>query len=584
MKRGCVGKSMVGKRFTEASACSLIIVLLLGLFYGVAEAQRQGTRGGRAAAKGAAASAHDLEARLKKFRRVEMPFDRSRLSARERRMVEKLVEASRYLEDIYWRQNDAEGLALYRSLAGSRKPLDEMIRRLLVINGSRFDLIEENQPFVGTEAFSPGRGYYPKGLTREEIERYVEAHPEKKEEIYSPYTIVVKEAGGELRGIPYHVAYRQFLEPAARLLREAAALSQDRKFADFLTARAEALLTDDYYRSDLLWLDLQDPKFDIIFAPYETYMDGVLGVKTSYGGAVLVRNETESRKLAVFQKYVPEIQDALPLAPEDRPSKRGHLTPMEVMDAPFRVGDLRHGYQAVADNLPNDARIHQEKGSKKIFFKNFMDARVNYVILPLARRLMDEQQAVRASAEGYLAVVLMHEIAHELGPTFARRSGAQVGIRESIGPAFSALEEAKADVVGLYGLNWLMERGALPKERSEEFYASYVAGLFRTIRFGTAEAHGRAEMMQFNYLSEEKAITRDGASGRYKVEYALMPAAIAKLARELLEIEATGDRTRAENWFSRYDQMPPQLRSALSQAGDVPVDIDPVFSFKDVVR
>jgi len=513
-----------------------------------------------------------------------MPFDGASLSARERQMVEKLVEAARFLEDIYWRQNDADGLALYRSLAASRNPLDQMIRRLLIINGSRFDLIEENEPFVGTEPFSPGRGYYPQNLTRDEIERYVKAHPEKREELYSPYTVVIKERSGELKGVPYHVIYREFLEPAARLLREAAALSQDQKFSDFLKARAEALLTDDYYKSDLLWLDLQDPKFDVIFAPYETYMDGVLGVKTSYGGAVLVRNEAESRKLAVFQKYVPEIQEALPLAPEDRPSKRGHLTPMEVMDAPFRVGDLRHGYQAVADNLPNDARIHQEKGSKKIFFKNFMDARVNYVILPLAQRLMEERQAARASAEGYLAVVLMHEIAHELGPAFARRSGTQVGIRESIGPTFSALEEAKADVVGLYGLKWLMDHGALPKERSEEFYASYLAGLFRTIRFGTAEAHGRAEMMQFNYLLEEKAITRDASSGRYKVEYALMPDAIAKLAKELLEIEATGDRMRAENWFSRYDQMSAQLRSALNQASEVPVDIDPVFSFKDVIR
>lgn len=562
----------------------LIIILISGVFTTVIDAQRKRVRQKSTAAERPTASARDLDARLAKFRRVEMPFDSSRLSARERQMVTKLVQASQLLEDIYWRQSDAEGLALYRSLAGSKNPLDEKIRRLLIINGSRFDLIAENQPFVGTEPFSPGRGFYPKGLTREEIEQYVKAHPEKKEEIYSPYTVVTRESDGELRGVPYHVTYRQFLEPASRLLREAAALSDDQKFAGFLKARADALLTDDYYKSDLLWLDLQDPKFDVIFAPYETYMDEVLGVKTSYGTAVLVRNEAESRKLAVFQKYVPEIQDALPLAPADRPSKRGHLTPMEVMDAPHRGGDLRHGYQAVADNLPNDARIHQEKGSKKIFFKNFMDARVNYVILPLAQRLMEQRQAARSSAEGYLAVVLMHEIAHELGPTFARREGAQVGIRESIGPTFSALEEAKADVVGLFGLKWLVDHGALPKERLEEYYASYCAGLFRTIRFGTAEAHGRAEMMQFNVLSEEKAITRDAATGRYRVDYSLMPEAIARLAKELLEIEATGDRARADAWFNRYDQMPASLRSALDQAGAVPVDVDPVFSFPEIIR
>jgi hypothetical protein len=420
-------------------------------------------------------------------------------------------------------------------------------------------------------------------LSREQIEQYVKDHPNKKAEIYNPYT-VVKRRGNELVGVPYHVEYREFLEPAARALREAAALSSDPKFAEFLRLRAYALLTDDYYRSDLAWLDLQDPKFDIIYAPYEVYLDGVLGVKTSYGASILIRNEEESKKLAVFQKYVPDIQDALPLAAEDRPSKRGHLTPMEVMDAPFRAGDLRHGYQAVADNLPNDPRVHQEKGSKKIFFKNFMDARVNYVILPIAQRLMLPNQASQATADGYLAAVMMHEISHELGPTFARRGGSQVDIREAVGPIYSALEEAKADVVGMYGLKWLVDHGALPKERLDEYYASYVAGLFRTVRFGVAEAHGRAEMMEFNYLVEKGAITRDPSTGRYKVNYELMPAGIEGVSKELLEIEATGDRTRAENWFNRYDKMPADLKEALSKTGDVPIDVDPIFSIQENVR
>ena len=341
--------------------------------------------------------------------------------------------------------------------------------------------------------------------------------------------------------------------------------------------RADALLTDDYYPSDLAWLDLRNPKIDVIFAPYETYLDDALGVKTSYGAAVLVRNEPESQKLELYQKYVPDIQDALPLAAEDRPSKRGHLTPMEVMDAPFRAGDLLHGYQAVADNLPNDPRVHQAKGTKKIFFKNFMDARVNYVVLPLARYLMPAAQAAQASGEGYLAAVVLHEISHGLGPAYARVNGKQVDIREAIGPVYSGLEEAKADVTGMYGLKWLVDRGALPKSRLEEYYASYVAGIFRTVRYGIAEAHGRAEMMEFNYLMEQRAIVN--RDGKYAVDYGRMPAALAQLTKELLEIEATGDRARAEAWFSRYDKMPPELAEALKSAKDVPVDIEPIFSF-----
>jgi hypothetical protein len=328
---------------------------------------------------------------------------------------------------------------------------------------------------------------------------------------------------------------------------------------------------------------LKDPKFDIIFAPYETYLDDLLGVKTSYGAAVMVRNEEESRKLAVYQKYVPDIQDALPLAAEDRPSKKGHETPMEVMDTPFRAGDLRHGYQAVADNLPNDPRIHEKVGSKKIFFKNYMDARVNDVILPMSKRMMRADQAAQASAEGYLTIVLMHEISHGLGPAYARKNGQHVDVREAIGPTYSGLEEAKADVTGMYGLKWLVDHGAFPKERLDECYASYVAGMFRTVRFGTAEAHGRAEMMEFNFLSERGAITRD-ASGRYAIDYAKMPDAMAAVTKELLEIEATGDRARAEAWFAKYDKMPADLHTALEAQKDIPIDFDPLVPFKEGVE
>ena len=519
----------------------------------------------------------DIDQRLARWRPVKMPFNASGINARERQMVQKLVEASQHLESIFWRQSDPEGLALYQSTN------DQKLKRLLMINGGRFDLVDENRPFTGAEPLSAGRGLYPKGLTREQIEEYVARNPAKKEELYNPYTIVERR-GTELAGRPYHEAYRHQIEPMTKALRDAAALSDDKPFGEFLRQRADALLTDDYYKSDLLWVDLKDPKFDVIFAPYETYLDEVLGVKTSYGAAVLIRNEAESKKLAVYQQYVPDIQDALPIPAEDRPSARGKLTPMEVMDAPFRTGDLRHGYQAVADNLPNDPRIHQEKGSKKIFFKNFMDARVNSVVLPIAKRLMRSDQSAKASGEGYLASVLLHEIAHGLGPSFARQGGKQVDIREAIGPVYSGLEEAKADVVGMFGLKWLVDRGALPHERLEEYYASYVAGIFRTLRFGTAEAHGRAEMMEFNYLSQEKAIARDAATGRYGIDYARMPPALSQLAKQLLEIEATGDRARAENWFKRYDAMPADLKSALEGAKDVPIDVDPIFSFPELPR
>jgi hypothetical protein len=522
--------------------------------------------------------APDLQQRLTKFRRVEMPFRSQGLSSRDKQMVEKLVEACRYIDDIYWRQIDPESLTLYKSLEGSTKPQDVELRRFLWINGSRRDLLNGNKPFVGRSSISRGGGFYPDGLTREQVEEYVKAHPEKRAEIYSSMTVVRKK-GEDLEGIPYHIAYKEFLDPAAKALREAADLSSDKAFAKFLQMRADALLSDNYFNSDIAWLELKRPKVDVIFAPYETYDDGLLGVKATYGASVLVRDEAESQRMETFQKYVADIQDALPIPERDRPSKHGLETPMEVVDAPFRTGDLGHGYQAVADNLPNDPRVHELKGSKKMFFKNFMDSRVNYVIVPLARYTMPPEQAGLVSGEGYLLATIMHEICHGLGPGFAHNgSGEKISIREAIGPIYGGLEEAKADVVGMFSLKWLVDHGVLPKSKLPEYYASYLAGNFRTLRFGAAEAHGQAEMMEFNYYVEHGSVRRL-ASGKYEVDYEKIPGQIESLAKELLEMEATGDRARAEAWFTKYDVVPAEVQQLLDKAGSVPVDVDPVFSF-----
>ena len=527
--------------------------------------------------------APDLKQRLARFRQVDMPFQSAGLSANEKKMVLKLVDACRLLDDIYFRQVDPDALELYESLEGSSDPRDVELRRLLWINGSRFDFLDHDKPFVGAQPKSPGGGFYPQGITRAQIENYVAAHPEKKAEIYSPTTIV-RWHGSDLEGVPYHIAFRAFLEPAAKDLRDAAALSPDAAFANFLRLRADALLSDDYYASDVAWMDLKRPKIDVIFAPYETYSDDLLGVKATYGPSIMIRDEAESRRMEVFQKYVADIQDALPVAPELRPSKRGLATPMEVVNVPFRTGDLGHGYQAVADNLPNDPRIHAEKGSKKMFFRNFMDARVNYVILPLSRHMMLPDQVAQVSGEGYLLGTIMHEICHGLGPDFAKNAGGdKVSIRESIGPIYGGLEEAKADVVGMFALKWMVDHGKLPKEKLHEYYASYVAGNFRTLRLGASEAHGQAEMMEFNYYLEHGGVRRL-PSGKYEVDYEKMPGQIESLAKELLEIEGSGDRARAEAWFTKYDVVPADLEQSLAKATSVPIDVDPIFTFGREVK
>jgi hypothetical protein len=527
--------------------------------------------------------APDLAQRLAKFKKVHMPFDSSKLTDREKQMVAKLVDASGLLDCIYWRQSDPEGLKLYLSLTHTTNPQFQMLAEYLKINGGRFDLIDDNKPFVGTAPMPPGRGFYPWGMTLDEMNAYVAAHPDQKAAIYNPQTIV-RRKGDLLETVPYHVAFAQFVKPMAADLRDAAALSDDPAFANFLRLRADALLTDNYYKSDIAWLDLKDPKFDVIFAPYEVYLDGLLGVKTSYGASVMIRNDAESKKVEVFQKYVPELQESLALPAADLPSKHGKQSPMEVVDGVYRAGDLLHGYQAVADNLPNDPRIHEEKGSKKMFWQNFMDARVNYIILPLAKQLMRPDQAKMASTEGLMDFVILHEVSHGLGPSFAHTAAGKVGIGEAIGPQYSSLEESKADVTSMHDVKWLVDHGVIPKSKLDGIYASYLAETFRTIRFGIAEAHGQGSMMQLSYLTEQGAIRRDPATGRYEVDFAKFPAAIESLDKELLEQEATGDRARAEAWFKKYAVMPPELTAALAKCSNVPVDVDPEFDFHPPLR
>jgi len=534
---------------------------------------------------------HNESERAARWKMVAMPYSRAGLTPAEQQMISKLADACHLMDEIYLRQSDLGGWAIYHSTQNAD------MYRLFSINGSRWDLADQNSPVIGEEPLVPGHELYPFGTTSAVIEKYAAAHPEQKAALYNPWTVVrsapldlapalsqpVVSVAEHLFTYPYHEAYAEWVKPMAADLRAAAKLSPDPAFAHYLNLRADALLSDDYYASDVAWLDLKNRKIDLIFAPYETHLDGVLGVKTSYGGAILIRNEAESRKLAMYQQHEAAMQQALPIPAEDKPSKEGQATPMEVADAPLRSGDLHYGYQAVADNLPNDPRIHSEKGSKKIFFKNFIDARVQYVVLPVAQKILTPAQTKDVSSQGYLTGVILREISRGLGPAYAHIDGKQVAINEAIGAAYSGLEEAKADVTGIYLAKWLVDQKLLPVSELNGIYASYVAGIFRTLRFGTGEVPGRAEMMEFNYLLEHGALAQ-GGDGKFTIDYAAMSATVASLAQQLLTFEAHGDRSGVEAWFAKYDVMPPALIQALASTRDIPVDITPEFELARGVR
>ena len=341
-------------RFHSTSLAFLLCIALLAQASGQVPARRNA--GGR--------PEHNEAERAARWKTVRMPYERTGLSTREQQMVAKLADACQLMDELFWHQSDLGGWAVYRV---TQSPV---LAKLFGVMGSRWDLLDDNFPFLGEEPMPPGHELYPYGLNREQIDRFTATHPEMKDALFDEHTIV-RGTADHLSAIPYHEAYAEWLRPMAADLRAAAELSPDPAFARYLRLRADALLSDDYYASDIAWLDLKNPKIDLIFAPYETYLDELLGVKTSYGGAILICDQEQSRRLDLYQANEAAMQQALPLPDADKTSKQGQATPMEVVDSPLRAGDLRHGYQAVADNLPNDARIHAEKGTKKIFLVPF---------------------------------------------------------------------------------------------------------------------------------------------------------------------------------------------------------------------
>ena len=523
----------------------------------------------------------DLASRIARWQSVEMPFRSQGLSAREVKMIAKLADAAGRLESIYWRQSDPYALTLWAQLKGSAAARDQQILRYLLINGGQYDVLDGNRSFVTRQLAPAGRGLYPEGATRQSMLSYAAAHPDARAELYSPYTLV-RAMGSELVGLPFRSAFRAPLLEAAGDLREAAALSDDASFAAFLRSRAGALLSDDYQASDRLWLGLNSPRIDLIFAPYRTSLDQLLGVKTSYGAAILIRDDEESRNAELLLPSVAQIQQSLPLAAADKSASAG-LTSLEVADSPFRSGDFLHGEQALAVTLP----IGADGGRKKIFFKNFAEAEFRFVMQPQARKMMDPSQSGEASPSGYLHWLVMREIGRDLGPTSARVNGKQVAIPQALGPVDVALEEAKADVAGMYAMHWLVEHNELPPERERDVDACYLASLLHSVRrLGASEARNRAQLMEFNYLTGQGVIvSHPGVRGRgtARVVFALdepkLPAAIAALNRELLEMEASGDRLRAEQWFARYGSVGSSLRESLESTRDIPLEIFPKFSW-----
>jgi hypothetical protein len=532
-----------------------------------------------------------------RFTPTPLRVDISNLSSGDRQALVKLIEASRILNDVFLQQYWSGNQALYARLQRDKTALGKARLHYFWLNKGPWSILDANQAFLpGVPAHKlPGANYYPEDMSKQDFEQWVGALPEKEREEAKGFFTVVRWKDGrrtaahaELEAIPYSQEYKDDLVRAAGLLREAAELTDNATLKKFLTLRADAFLSNDYYESDLAWMDLDAP-LDITIGPYETYNDELFGYKAAFEAYVNLRDEEETVKLSAFTQHLQEIENHLPIDPAYRNPKLGAAAPIRVVDEILATGDGAQGVQTAAYNLPNDERVVQQKGSKRVMLKNVQEAKFRGVLLPIARRLLTRQAMVDVSFESFFTHILAHELMHGLGPHQIEIQGRPTTPREELKELYSAIEEAKADVTGLFALQYMMDHAremglqrVLPSDDAaqRQLYTTYLASAFRSLRFGLNDAHGKGMAMQFNFLMDKGAFV-EHEDGTFSVDMDKIKPAVEELDHDLLTLEATGDYAGAKKMLDDLGVIRPELRKALDRLQGVPTDIEPIFVTAD---
>jgi len=521
--------------------------------------------------------AADTPARLAQLPRTTVDYDRALLSESDRAVVAKLIDAAKQIDEIYWRQVSEENPKWREQLAkqASDSPLDRAAYDLFIANKGPWDRLKSDEPFIGTIKKPEGAAFYPEEMTKDEFEKYIAAHPNQKDELTALFTVVRRD-GVNFVGIPYRSYYADFLKPAAQNLRDAAALTTDKSLQTFLTKRADAFLSDDYRDSDMAWMDLNG-SLEVVIGPYEVYEDNLFNYKASYEAFICAVDALESAKLASYAKALPDMEQNLPEPAEYRNPNRGSDSPIKVVQELYTAGDARRGVQTAAFNLPNDEVVREKKGSKKVLLKNVINAKYRQSGEPIAHRVLDDSQISMLSFDAFFNQILFHELSHGLGPGFLTQpNGERIEVRIPLKNLFSTIEESKADVLGIWNIVYAQQHHLLSGFDENQLYATYAGLIFRSLRFGIGEAHGRGTALQWNWLREKGGIVPN-ANGKYTVDFPKFRDGIKSLSTELLTIEATGDYNRANALLEKYGVETAEMKSVNAKLTDIPVDITPVF-------
>jgi len=528
-----------------------------------------------------------LNSMIARFAPTQIRVDTNRLLNGDQQALAKLIQAARILNPLFMRQLWSQNLETYDKVKADKTPLGEARAHYYWINKSPWSELDEHKAFLpGVPATKlPGANFYPENMDKGEFENWLKTLSKDEQELATGFfTVIRRDTAGKLRIVAYSQEYQADLEKAAALLKEAATLTPNPSLKKFLNSRAAAFLSNDYYQSDIDWMDLDAP-IDITIGPYETYNDELFGYKAAFEAYVNLRDDAETNKLAAFARHLQEIEDNLPEDPQYRAPKLGAAAPIRVVNEVFSAGDGEKGVQSAAYNLPNDDRVVQLKGSKRVMLRNIQEAKFRSVLIPIARRALAPQQQADVSFEPFFTHILAHELMHGLGPHQITIAGRETNPRLELKEVYSAIEEAKADVTGLFALQYMMDHakemgltGILPADEAAErqLYTTYLASSFRSLRFGLNEAHGKGMALQFNYLMDKGAfVVRPDRT--FGVDFQKIKAAVRDLTHDLLTVEATGDHDGAKQMLDSLAVLRPAVKAVLDKLQGVPVDIEPQF-------
>lgn len=532
-----------------------------------------------------------LEAMTARFAPTPLRVDTSTLSSGDQKALVKLIQASRIVNRIFMRQFWSGDLQTYSKLQSDASPLGRARLHYFWLNKGPWSEIDQFQAFLpGVPPRKlPGANFYPEDMTKQEFESWVQTlSPAEKEQALGFFTVIRRGSGGKLTIVPYSQEYKADLDAAATLLREAAALTTNASLKEFLIARASAFSSNDYYASDMAWMDLDAP-LDVTLGPYETYNDEIFGYKAAFEAYINIRDDKETARLAFLGQHLQEIEDNLPEDPSYRNPKLGALAPIRVVNEMFAAGDGNHGVQTAAYNLPNDDRVVQQKGSKRVMLKNIQEAKFNATLVPISRIVLPADAQADVNFELFFMHIVAHELSHGIGPHQITVGGRATNPRLELKDQYSAIEEAKADVTGLFALQFLMtqadhdgSQAPLPHGPAAErqLYTTYLASSFRTLRFGLQDAHARGNAMQFNYFLDHGGFAAN-PDGTFSVNVEKMKDAVKSLDHELLTLEATGDYPGTKEWMAHLAVIRPEVQAALDRLHSLPTDIEPIFVTAD---